>query len=86
LDLLAVGVIHGREIFSKNDSVFQAALLHDTIEDTETTLEELNEEFGPRVAGIYTFILSPRKFDHHMSIIRVESISKNRSLEIVADV
>jgi len=26
--------------------------LHDTIEDTETTLEELQQEFGPRIAGI----------------------------------
>jgi (p)ppGpp synthase/HD superfamily hydrolase len=27
--------------------------LHDTIEDTETTLEELQQEFGSRVAGIH---------------------------------
>jgi hypothetical protein len=26
--------------------------LHDTIEDTETTLEELQQEFGTRIAGI----------------------------------
>lgn len=32
-------------------SDFQAALLHDTIEDTETTLEELQQEFGMKVAG-----------------------------------
>jgi guanosine-3',5'-bis(diphosphate) 3'-pyrophosphohydrolase len=32
--------------------VLCAALLHDTIEDTETTPEELRREFGPRVAGI----------------------------------
>jgi len=31
--------------------VLQAALLHDTIEDTETSLEELTEVFGPEVAG-----------------------------------
>ena len=28
-----------------------AAILHDTIEDTETTLEDLEREFGPRIAG-----------------------------------
>jgi (p)ppGpp synthase/HD superfamily hydrolase len=29
-----------------------AALLHDTIEDTETTTEELEREFGPEVVGV----------------------------------
>ena len=29
-----------------------AALLHDTVEDTQTTPEELRERFGARVAGI----------------------------------
>lgn len=32
--------------------VIAAALLHDTIEDTETTLSEIREAFGERVAGI----------------------------------
>ncbi|CAG2240107.1 HDDC3 [Mytilus edulis] len=31
-------------------SVIQAALLHDTVEDTETTLDEIKEEFGDEVA------------------------------------
>src|SRR3982750_3426149 len=32
--------------------VLSAALLHDTIEDTETTRDELEREFGARIAGI----------------------------------
>jgi guanosine-3',5'-bis(diphosphate) 3'-pyrophosphohydrolase len=32
--------------------VLAAALLHDTIEDTATTLEELRGQFGERVAGM----------------------------------
>lgn len=32
--------------------VLQAALLHDTVEDTETTLEELEDKFGAAVARI----------------------------------
>jgi guanosine-3',5'-bis(diphosphate) 3'-pyrophosphohydrolase len=32
--------------------VIAAALLHDTIEDTDTTPEELRERFGPKVAAI----------------------------------
>ena len=32
--------------------VLVAAILHDTVEDTETTTEELAREFGPKVAAI----------------------------------
>ncbi|KAK7912393.1 hypothetical protein WMY93_012604 [Mugilogobius chulae] len=32
--------------------VLQAALLHDTVEDTDTTLDELQARFGPVVSGI----------------------------------
>ena len=33
-------------------SALAAAVLHDTVEDTDTTLEQLTERFGPRIAGI----------------------------------
>ena len=36
----------------EDEVVLCAALLHDTVEDTETTLEELHERFGERVAAI----------------------------------
>jgi guanosine-3',5'-bis(diphosphate) 3'-pyrophosphohydrolase len=32
--------------------ILQAALLHDTVEDTETTFEELNRAFGPDVTEL----------------------------------
>lgn len=32
--------------------MLQAAVLHDTVEDTHTTLEELERTFGPEVAKI----------------------------------
>jgi len=32
--------------------VLQAALLHDTVEDTETTFEEIEAEFGKEVVGV----------------------------------
>ena len=34
------------------EEIRAAAVLHDTLEDTETTLEELQELFGPRVAAL----------------------------------
>lgn len=40
--LLTLGHVHDTEIL-------MAALLHDTIEDTQTSLEELRNEFGYRV-------------------------------------
>lgn len=32
--------------------VIMAALLHDTVEDTDTTFEEIEREFGPQVRGV----------------------------------
>jgi (p)ppGpp synthase/HD superfamily hydrolase len=34
------------------DEVLAAALLHDVVEDSETTLDELREQFGGEVAGL----------------------------------
>ncbi|GAB4359064.1 MAG: HD domain-containing protein [Gammaproteobacteria bacterium] len=35
-----------------DETVLCGAILHDTVEDTETTLEELEAQFGPTIAGI----------------------------------
>ncbi|MFX8688973.1 HD domain-containing protein, partial [Acinetobacter baumannii] len=36
----------------EDDIILAAAILHDTVEDTETTLDELSARFGPEVAAI----------------------------------
>jgi guanosine-3',5'-bis(diphosphate) 3'-pyrophosphohydrolase len=36
----------------RDAKVLAAAILHDTLEDTETSYEELHERFGPTIAGI----------------------------------
>ncbi|MBR6964114.1 MAG: bifunctional (p)ppGpp synthetase/guanosine-3',5'-bis(diphosphate) 3'-pyrophosphohydrolase [Prevotella sp.] len=37
---------------TSNQELLAAAVLHDTIEDTDTTMEQLCAEFGPRVAKL----------------------------------
>ena len=46
----AIGVLLARA--GCDDEVVAAGILHDTVEDTEVTLEELREKFGERVAWI----------------------------------
>jgi guanosine-3',5'-bis(diphosphate) 3'-pyrophosphohydrolase len=40
-----------RRIRYKRETVLCAAILHDTVEDTFVTLEEIEREFGSEVAG-----------------------------------
>ena len=44
-------------------NVLCAALLHDTIEDTETTQAELQQRFGERIAGIVAEVTDDRSLD-----------------------
>ncbi len=44
-----------------DDEVVMAALLHDTLEDTKTTRDELVQNFGERVATIVEEVTEPRE-------------------------
>ena len=37
---------------TSDQELLAAAVLHDTVEDTDTTVEQIREEFGPRVASL----------------------------------
>lgn len=50
--------------------VLQAALLHDTIEDTETSFEEIEQQFGPKVAKIVSEVTD------HKSLSKIERKQK----------
>ncbi|XP_023142813.1 guanosine-3',5'-bis(diphosphate) 3'-pyrophosphohydrolase MESH1 [Amphiprion ocellaris] len=49
---IGVATILSLEAGITDIEVLQAALLHDTVEDTDTTHEELEDKFGPVVARI----------------------------------
>lgn len=49
---LAVARVLAEEGGVKDSEILSAAILHDTLEDTETTLKELQREFGARIAGL----------------------------------
>jgi guanosine-3',5'-bis(diphosphate) 3'-pyrophosphohydrolase len=41
-------------------SVIAAAILHDTVEDTETTIDEIRQEFGEEIADIVAEVTDPK--------------------------
>ena len=47
------------------DEVLAAALLHDVVEDSETTLEELREPFGAEVAGLVGTLTDDEAIDSY---------------------
>jgi (p)ppGpp synthase/HD superfamily hydrolase len=47
------------------DDVLAAALLHDVVEDSETTLDELREQFGGEVAGLVGAMTDDESIDDY---------------------
>jgi GTP diphosphokinase / guanosine-3',5'-bis(diphosphate) 3'-diphosphatase len=60
---IALANILWREGGVTDASVICAALLHDTIEDTQTTAAELRRHFGAKVAGIVLEVTDDKKLD-----------------------
>ncbi|XP_015589911.1 guanosine-3',5'-bis(diphosphate) 3'-pyrophosphohydrolase MESH1 [Cephus cinctus] len=46
-------------------AVILAAILHDTVEDTNTTFEEIEQEFGPTVSRIVREVTDDKKLEKH---------------------
>ncbi len=68
----------------------QIALLHDTIEDTDTTFEEIKEEFGERIACGVLALTKDKKIagkDEGMidSLNRINQLSKEVGMVKLAD-
>ncbi len=69
--------------------VICAALLHDTIEDTDTTEEELVVRFGPAVAGIVAEVTDDKSLDKatrkRLQVEHAEFLSREAKLVKLAD-
>jgi guanosine-3',5'-bis(diphosphate) 3'-pyrophosphohydrolase len=69
--------------------VIAAALLHDTLEDTETTVAELRRAFGPKIAAIVQEVTDdkrlPRQRRKDLQIEHAAHISKRAKLVKLAD-
>lgn len=69
--------------------VLCAALLHDTIEDTETSAEELHAAFGPAIAGIVMEVTDdkslPKQRRKDLQVEHAQHISKKAKLVKLAD-
>lgn len=58
---LAVALIVAREMRQKDAAVIAAALLHDVVEDTPYTIEDIERLFGPDVAFLVGAVTKPNK-------------------------
>jgi guanosine-3',5'-bis(diphosphate) 3'-pyrophosphohydrolase len=70
-------------------NLLAAAVLHDTLEDTETTFEELKERFGAAVAAVVLEVTDdkslPKKERKRLQIQHASRISRRAKLVKLAD-
>lgn len=63
-----------------DSDVIKAAILHDTVEDTDTTFEEIESNFGSTIRGIVVEVTDdkslPKMERKKQQVERIESVSK----------
>jgi GTP diphosphokinase / guanosine-3',5'-bis(diphosphate) 3'-diphosphatase len=73
----------------RNADVLAAALLHDTLEDTDTTPAELRAAFGPKITGIVQEVtddkMLPKQKRKELQVLHAPHISKSAKLVKLAD-
>lgn len=86
---LALANILASEGNVEDVDVLVAALLHDTVEDTDTTPDELEREFGARVAAIVAEVTDdkslPKEERKRLQIVKAGSKSHAAKLVKLAD-
>lgn len=65
--------------YTSDETTLVAALLHDTLEDTDYTYDELADDFGEEVAKIVKVVTEPRGLEHkHLSWIEIKKQYANQ--------
>ena len=86
---IAVANVLANEAGITNATILAAALLHDTIEDTDTTAAELEAEFGPRIAAIVVEVTDDKALDKpvrkQLQIEHAATLSRPAQLVKIAD-
>ena len=60
--VIAVGLMYQTWCESMNRDALYAAILHDTVEDTDVTLDEIQRNFGDQVAEYVWYLTKPESF------------------------
>lgn len=86
---LALADILAREGGVEDATVIAAALLHDTVEDTETSIEEIEDRFGKRVASIVAEVTDdkslPKEERKRLQVVKSATKSQGAKLVKLAD-
>ena len=86
---LALATLLANEGGVTETAVLAAALLHDTVEDTETRIEEIEARFGPEVAGIVAEVTDDKSLDKaerkRLQVAKAASKSDGAKLVKLAD-
>lgn len=73
----------------RDETVICAALLHDTLEDTQTTPEELQQEFGRRICNIVLEVTDDKRLKKEerkrLQIVHAPRLSRGAKLVKLAD-
>jgi guanosine-3',5'-bis(diphosphate) 3'-pyrophosphohydrolase len=86
---ISLAYVLAKEAGIEDGVVLAAALLHDTIEDTDTTFAELEAEFGPEIASVVLEVtddkLLPKLERKRLQIEHAATISAKAKLVKLAD-
>jgi guanosine-3',5'-bis(diphosphate) 3'-pyrophosphohydrolase len=86
---LAVAAILADEGGVTDETVLCAALLHDTVEDTETSIDEIVEHFGPDIAAVVAEVTDdknlPKEDRKRLQVEKAHAKSDAAKLVKIAD-
>lgn len=86
---IALANVLANEAHVDDETVLVAAVLHDTIEDTDTAADELQRTFGPEVAAIVLEVTDdkslPKAERKRLQIVHAGEISQRAKLVKLAD-